>query len=90
MHNASLSELSRALGAFQAGEAGYGIQFHLEVTPQMAREWAEVPAYRRSLAETLGEEKGAEFLAEVERRAEELHPGARRLFANWLDLAAAA
>ena len=76
--------------AFQAGEAGYGIQFHLEVTPEMAREWAEVPAYRRSLAETLGEEEGARFLAEIERRAEELHPGAKRLFANWLDLAEAA
>ena len=32
--------------AFQAGEAAYGVQFHLEVTPEMAREWAQVPAYR--------------------------------------------
>ena len=54
----------------------------------MAREWAQVPAYRDSLAATLGEERGAEFLAEVERRATELHPAARRLFENWLDLAA--
>ena len=74
--------------AFQAGEAAYGVQFHLEVTPEMAREWAQVPAYRDSLAATLGEERGAEFLAEVERRAAELHPAARRLFENWLDLAA--
>jgi GMP synthase (glutamine-hydrolysing) len=73
--------------AFAAGEAAFGIQFHLEVTPEMAREWAEVPAYRESLANTLGEERGAEFLAEVERRAPELHPGARRLFSNWLDIA---
>ena len=51
---------------------------------------ADVPAYRRSLAETMGESQGAEFLAEVERRAEELHPGARRLFGNWLDLVGAA
>ncbi len=73
--------------AFQAGRAGYGVQFHLEVTAEMAREWAEVPAYRESLAATLGEERGAEFLAEVERRADEFRPGARRLFENWLDLA---
>ena len=66
----------------------YGVQFHLEVTPEMAREWAQVPAYSDSLAATLGEERGAEFLAEVERRAAELHPAARRLFENWLDLAA--
>jgi GMP synthase (glutamine-hydrolysing) len=74
--------------AFRAGERAYGVQFHLEVTGEMAREWAEVPAYQRSLADTLGEEDGARFIADVERRADELHPAARRLFANWLDLAA--
>ncbi len=75
--------------AFRWGERAYGVQFHLEVTAEMARQWAEVPAYRRSLAATLGEENGAAFLAEIERRAAELHPAARRLFANWLDLAGA-
>jgi GMP synthase (glutamine-hydrolysing) len=74
--------------AFRAGERAYGVQFHLEVTGEMAREWAEVPAYRQSLAETLGDEDGARFIADVERRADELHPAARRLFANWLELAA--
>ena len=73
--------------AFRAGERAYGVQFHLEVTGEMAREWAEVPAYQRSLAETLGEEEGAAFIADVERRADELHPAARRLFANWLEVA---
>jgi GMP synthase (glutamine-hydrolysing) len=73
--------------ALRAGERAYGVQFHLEVTGEMAREWGEVPAYRRSLAETLGEERGADFLADVERRAAELHPPARRLFSNWLEIA---
>lgn len=73
--------------AFRAGERAYGVQFHLEVTGEMAVEWGGVPAYRHSLAETLGEEAGAVFIADVERRAEELHPPARRLFANWLELA---
>ncbi len=62
------------------------MQFHLEVTGEMAREWAQVPAYRDSLAGTLGAEAGAAFIADVERRADQLHPVARRLFANWLDL----
>lgn len=76
--------------AFAAAEGpAFGVQFHMEVTPEMARQWAEVPAYRDALAQTLGEERGAEFLAEVERRATEMHPNARRLFANWLDLATA-
>jgi GMP synthase (glutamine-hydrolysing) len=75
--------------AFQVSHRpAFGVQFHLEVTREMAREWADVPAYRHSLEEALGAEAGAAFLAEVERRAEELHPNARRLFANWLELAA--
>lgn len=75
--------------AFRFGQHAYGVQFHLEVTSEMARQWAEVPAYRHSLALTLGEADGASFLAEVELRAAELHPAARRLMSNWLDLAGA-
>ena len=76
--------------AFAAAEGpAFGVQFHMEVTPEMAREWAEVPAYRDALAQTLGEERGAEFLVEVGRRATEMHPNARRLFSNWLELATA-
>jgi GMP synthase-like glutamine amidotransferase len=75
--------------AFRAGERAYGVQFHLEVTGEMLREWAQIPAYRASLAETLGEARGAEFIADAERRAEEFHPSARNLLANWLSVAAA-
>ena len=73
--------------AFRAGKRAYGVQFHLEVTGEMAAEWGAVPAYRDSLAETLGAREGAEFIADIERRAGELHLPARRLFANWLELA---
>ena len=31
--------------AFRYGRAAYGVQFHVEVTGDMAREWATVPAY---------------------------------------------
>jgi GMP synthase (glutamine-hydrolysing) len=73
--------------AFQAGERAFGIQFHLEVTAEMADEWGAVPAYKQSLSETLGEQEAAAFLADVQRRADELHPAGRRLFGNWLKLA---
>jgi GMP synthase (glutamine-hydrolysing) len=73
--------------AFRAGERAYGVQFHLEVTGEMAVEWGSIPAYRESLAATLGERDGAAFIADVGRRSDELHPPARRLFANWLELA---
>ena len=40
-------------------ERAYGVQFHLEVSAEMAREWAEVPAYVASLERTLGAERRA-------------------------------
>ena len=75
--------------AFRVGETAYGVQFHLEVTAEMAREWATIPAYRASLESALGEREGEAFIAAVERRAAELHPPARTLIANWLELAGA-
>lgn len=75
--------------AFRFGERAYGVQFHLEVTGEMAVDWRSIPAYRKSLAATLGDAAGAAFIADVQRRANELHPPARRLFANWLELAGA-
>ena len=76
--------------AFRVGDCAYGVQFHLEVTAEMAREWAAIPEYADSLSATLGERRGAEFIADVGRRAGELHPPARRLFENWLELAGVA
>ena len=76
--------------AFRLGEAAYAVQFHLEVTPEMAAAWADVPAYRDSLAATLGPAAGDAFLREVAARAPELTGQARALFSNWLDVAGAA
>ena len=55
----------------------------------MAGEWGQVPAYRARSPSPLGDERGAAFIAEAQRRADEMHPAARRLFANWLELAGA-
>jgi hypothetical protein len=38
--------------AFRVRRA-YGVQFHLEVSPQMAREWASAPEYAESLERDL-------------------------------------
>ena len=71
--------------AFRIGRA-YGVQFHLEVSSEMARQWAEVPEYVASLERTLGREGGPAFLAEIEDRADEMRGVGRALFERWLDL----
>jgi GMP synthase (glutamine-hydrolysing) len=70
--------------AFRVGRA-YGVQFHLEVSAEMAREWAEVPEYVASLERTLGAEHAPAFLAAVERGADEMRGNGRALFERWLD-----
>ena len=75
--------------AFRVGTSAYGVQFHLEVSAEMAREWGQVPEYAASLESTLGAEAGAQLLEDVARRAEEMGTVGRTIFARWLELAAA-
>jgi GMP synthase-like glutamine amidotransferase len=63
-------------------ENAYGVQFHLEVSPAMAREWMGVPEYAASLERTIG---GETLLREVDERADEMLAHGRTLFERWLD-----
>ena len=70
-------------------ERAYGVQFHLEVSAEMAREWAEVPEYVASLERTLGDDAAPAFLASIEARSDEMRSAGRALFERWLDRVAA-
>jgi GMP synthase (glutamine-hydrolysing) len=70
--------------AFRVRRA-YGVQFHLEVSGEMAREWAGVPEYVESLNRTLGADHATDFLAEIEDRAGDMRAVGRGLFERWLD-----
>ena len=66
-------------------DRAYGVQFHLEVSAEMAREWAGVPEYVTSLERTLGAEGAPAFLGAIEESAEEMRAAGRALFERWLD-----
>jgi hypothetical protein len=51
----------------------------------MAREWADVPAYARSLERTLGPGATGDFVARIEEQADEMLAAGRTLFERWLD-----
>jgi GMP synthase-like glutamine amidotransferase len=63
-------------------ENAYGVQFHLEVSRTMAREWMDVPEYANALERTIGGEK---MLREVDETADEMLGYGRTLFERWLD-----
>jgi GMP synthase-like glutamine amidotransferase len=76
--------------AFRWGRHAYGVQFHLEISREMAQEWAGVPSYADALENVLGPDSAAAFIEQVGERAEEMREHGRRMFENWLDLVAAA
>jgi GMP synthase-like glutamine amidotransferase len=76
--------------AFRYGRAAYGVQFHVEVTADMAREWAEVPAYVDALERTLGAGAAPQLFEAFDRSAAEMQGLARTMFERWVDVAVAA
>jgi GMP synthase-like glutamine amidotransferase len=70
--------------AFRVQKA-YGVQFHLEVSAEMAHEWARVPEYVASLERTLGVDGAPAFLNAIEQNADEMRAAGRVLFERWLD-----
>jgi len=71
--------------AFRYANA-YGVQFHLEVSTDMAREWADVPEYETSLERVLGPGATSDFVGRIEAAADDMLGHGRALFERWLDL----
>lgn len=63
----------------------YGLQFHLEVTSELACQWGEVPAYAASLEAILGKRAMPDLLREVAEREAKTTRLGRRVFAAWLE-----
>jgi GMP synthase (glutamine-hydrolysing) len=76
--------------AFRWGRSAYGVQFHLELSREMAEEWTRVPAYAEALAGVLGPGSETALVDELAAHAEELRAHGRRMFERWLDLVAPA
>ncbi|MBA3764352.1 MAG: type 1 glutamine amidotransferase [Actinobacteria bacterium] len=63
----------------------YGVQFHLEVSPSMAEEWAQVPEYGEYADRVLGPGSLPGLIDQVGDRAGEMRDHGRRMFEAWLD-----
>jgi GMP synthase-like glutamine amidotransferase len=72
--------------AFRWGPRAYGVQFHLELSREMAAEWAGVPEYADALERVLGPGSATELVDELGSRADELQANGRQIFERWLGL----
>ena len=68
---------------FSGGSTTYAVQFHLEVTSEMAAEWAAVPAYARALEHVLGAGALDRLLADFAAARAGMQGHARALFEAW-------
>lgn len=71
--------------AFRWGACAYGLQFHLEVTPVLARAWAEVPAYASDLERILGLDGPSRLLEDLADSGPAMNNYACEMFERWLD-----
>jgi GMP synthase-like glutamine amidotransferase len=67
---------------FRWGRFAYGLQYHSEITDSTVNEWAEIPAYRVSLEESLGAQGAAGLSALVSSKLPSLQRTARVLSDN--------
>jgi len=63
----------------------YGLQFHVELTSDLAAQWTEIPEYARSLAAVHGAGSADALLGDLARSLPAMGSVARTLFGNWLD-----
>jgi GMP synthase-like glutamine amidotransferase len=70
--------------AFRIGSA-YGVQFHVEVSPDLAREWADVAEYAEALERVLGPGALENLIGALEEHAADMRRNAASLFERWLD-----
>jgi GMP synthase (glutamine-hydrolysing) len=74
--------------AFRYGECAYGIQFHIEVSAEMAEAWARVPAYADALEQTVGAHALDDMIEALrDERGARMRSHARELFARWCAIA---
>jgi GMP synthase (glutamine-hydrolysing) len=70
--------------AFRWGSSAYGVQFHLEVSPELAAEWGEVPEYKAALERVLGPDALKSLVDDLRAHSSYLSGNAQALFEQWL------
>ena len=70
--------------AFRWKKKAYGVQFHVEISADLAKQWSQVPAYRAVLERVLGVGATTKVVGDVSRAEKALHSYARSMFNKWL------
>jgi GMP synthase-like glutamine amidotransferase len=75
--------------AMRVGERAWGMQYHVEADPELVKDWACVPEYRKSLEATNGPGAMDRLTAGMEANAVDFVATARIVYRNFMGLARA-
>lgn len=76
--------------AFRYGPVAYGLQYHVELTPETVPEWRAIPEYAASLEDALGAEGAATLEGQVAERLPGFQAACAQLNSNFLSIVKAA
>lgn len=79
-----------AVQAMRWGSHAYGLQYHVEITPETVGDWEAEPAYKASLEQALGPVEAARLNDIVSPRLSEFRFAAKRISDNFFSILAAA
>jgi GMP synthase-like glutamine amidotransferase len=78
-----------AVQAMRVGRHAYGVQYHVEITPETVPQWRELPAYAASLDAALGPTRAARLADDTAARLPAFAEAAKRFNDNFLKVIAA-
>jgi GMP synthase-like glutamine amidotransferase len=78
-----------AVQAMRVGRSAYGVQYHVEITPETVPQWRELPAYAASLDAALGPERAARLADDTAARLPAFATAAKRFNDNFVKVIAA-
>lgn len=67
-------------------KGAYGLQFHLEVSSDLAESWGEVRTYAEALEQVMGVDALPRLLEQLAPAVREMRSHALALFGRWLDI----
>jgi GMP synthase-like glutamine amidotransferase len=75
------------INAMSVGDCAFGMQFHVELTPDTVSEWGAVPEYEQSLEATMGAGALARMDAEASAQMNDFRNCAAQIYKNFMQLA---
>jgi GMP synthase-like glutamine amidotransferase len=78
-----------AVQALRVGRHAYGVQYHVEITPETVPQWRELPAYAASLDAALGPAGAAQLADDTAARLPAFAAAAKRFNDNFMQMIAA-